>query len=166
MQPNFRDVKMWKKNVCFRLMTCSSREARLHFTYELVPKGSEFFLLSAFEIWFLFLFISFQPILSTKTWRVFACFLKNLLLLTQSLDCPEQVALQKPLDGESPVPASSLPRRLGHSNVPEVVCRVQVWPALGFWAQRYVPLWTINDAHCLQIQSLNKALNPLYPLLP
>lgn len=86
-------------------------------------------------------FFPFQPVPSTKTQRrIFACFLKNLLLLTQSVDCQSQVGLQQTTDHFCEAwmeKAQRLHPLLAGDWVtpmcPQDVCPAQVWPALGFW---------------------------------
>lgn len=107
-------------------MTCSSRAARLHFTYESEPKGSEFSLLNALEVLFLLLLFSLSACTLHQNTE------KNLCMFPKEPPSSYPVCgLSEPgrpsandwsllwgLDGESPAPASSPCRRLGHSNVP------------------------------------------------
>ena len=52
------EILKCEKMCVLESVTCSSRAARLHFTYKSEPKESEFSLLNAFEVLFLFLIFS------------------------------------------------------------------------------------------------------------
>lgn len=154
------------------LMTCSSSEARLPFTYESVLKGLEFSLLSALSFSMFILFFPFSLSPPSKFQEV-----------------PEELPSPRPVfrlcwpGTPSANHWSLLCGLVGESPEPGDVCASQLWSALGFWALyrdmcfckvmlavwayiTWTRRWIPHMLSCLKVLPLGLILLPFFSLAP